>query len=282
MRRGNFFLVGTTDELIDSIIEFNSKPEYIRQILGNNPKYFVFTKFEDQIMFGLSKFCAFQNITPEVYIKEARRATSGGNTQEHIAKTTNQNWQEKSRFSKQIIAQFDNWISNIFPSHSNHAFWLLELANTKGKKTKVETGMSLKTFLDRLEKQRKIGEIGELIAFEFEAKRIGNLGCKRVDEHLFHVSLKHTSAGFDIYSSYKGERYIEVKSTTKEVGEFYITANEMQILEHFDEKAYLYIVKIEDLMGKIGTVTEIQCPIKHLREHGTFEPLLYRVGIQDL
>jgi hypothetical protein len=41
--------------------------------------------------FGLSKFCAFKNITFEEYIAGHRRRTGGGTTQKHIAWLTGQN-----------------------------------------------------------------------------------------------------------------------------------------------------------------------------------------------
>lgn len=82
--------VDTVDELADSTLEFNDKPEFWKAALGSGPRYFVHVVDNGTHAFGLSKFCAFKNIAVEDYLNIYRYKTDGGTTQKHIAWVTGQ------------------------------------------------------------------------------------------------------------------------------------------------------------------------------------------------
>ena len=73
---------------MESTLEFFSKPEFWKATTGNAPKYFVHIQNGEKHSFGLSKFCAFKDISVEEYISTCRYKTNGGTTQKYIAKLT--------------------------------------------------------------------------------------------------------------------------------------------------------------------------------------------------
>jgi len=114
----NHRFIENTDELIDSTLEFHNKPEFWKAVLGSAPKYFVHITNNGKHIFGLSKFCAFKNITVENYLSTYREETNGTITQKHIAKVMDKHWISKNKIDSGIRQSFDNWISDFFPNYN--------------------------------------------------------------------------------------------------------------------------------------------------------------------
>ncbi|MDP3929882.1 MAG: hypothetical protein Q8R57_12735 [Bacteroidota bacterium] len=148
-------------ELINSIISYNSSPEFIRSSLGGFPKYFVHTVINGNHYFGLSKFCAFNDISLLEYTSGVRKKANGHETQKHISKVCYEPWTTYDDSEYIIQKEFDNWINGIFPTYKKHqANFITVTTSTKitinKKKGKVDEKLN-----------RLIGEIGEKIALQY-------------------------------------------------------------------------------------------------------------------
>lgn len=273
--------VDTIDELTDSTLEFQDKPEFWKPALGSGPRYFVHVNDNGTDAFGLSKFCAFKNITIEDYLKTYRYKTDGGTTQKHIAWLTGQDWTPRVKIDNDIKKSFDSWISQFFPNYNLDNASFITLTKTGKAKRKREKLVSPKVLQDNLKLQGEIGQVGEEIAMSFEIQRLKDQGITNPDKYVDQVSKRNTAAGFDIYSSTKDEtRYIEVKSSLNDNPDFFITENEVQTLETMEQEAFLYLVHITDLTKKEGQVFKVLSdPIKQLRDNGTLKPIAYRAEI---
>lgn len=273
--------IDTIDELIDSTLEFHDKPEFWKAVLGSSPKYFVHVKNNVTNAFGLSKFCAFKNISIEDYLKTYRYKTDGGTTQKHIAWLTGQDWTPRTKIDNDIRESFDNWILQFFPNYRLDNASFITLTVTEKTKRRRKILVSPKDLEDNLRLQGEIGEIGEEIAMIFEMQRLKDKGIKNPDKYVDQVSKRNSAAGFDIYSATQEEtRYIEVKSSLNDNPDFFITENEVQTLETLGPDAFLYMVHITDLTKKEGQVFKILSdPIRQLKDSGTLKPIAYRAEI---
>jgi uncharacterized protein DUF3883 len=275
--------VTSIDELIDSAIEFYSKPEFYKEVLRSSPKYFVHIKINNKHLFGLSKFCAFKNISVEEYITTYRYREDGGTTQKYIARVTGQKWIERKKIDTEIKNAFDNWISKFFPNYSVDSALFITLPSEGVTKRESIKFITPKDLLENLKLQEEIGKVGERIALAFEIQRLKELGVKDPDTRVEHVATINPAAGYDIYSSAKEEtRYIEVKSSLNNNEEFFITENELQTLSTLGDKAFLYLVYITDLSKKFGQVFKVhKDPIKLLKENGILKPIAYKAKIKN-
>jgi hypothetical protein len=270
--------IKTSADLLVSTMEFYSNEEYWKPVIGNNPRYFVHYQDVNTHMFGLSKYCAFRNVSVERYISAYRYETSGGITQKHIAAITKKQWMPRRAVNSMVRNAFDSWIGAFFPNYNvgNASFITIDLQQgvtiNKGKKS--VTPEDLET---RLKLQQEIGKIGEEIAFEYEVSRLKKLGVKNPSKNVLHVSKSNCSAGYDIFSKLgKQERYIEVKSSVSLDGCFYISRGELRRLKELQEHAYIYLVHVTDVVNKKGTVyKEVNDPSAKLEQSGMIEPILY-------
>ncbi|MES2382165.1 MAG: hypothetical protein V4538_14055 [Bacteroidota bacterium] len=114
----NYKFVNNELELAQSVIEFFAKPKSWKKTTGNAPRYFVHIQNGGQHSFGLSKFCAFKNITVEEYLYNYRHKTNGGNTQKHIAKLTRKDWIPRKKIDYEIRKAFDEWITKFHPNYT--------------------------------------------------------------------------------------------------------------------------------------------------------------------
>jgi hypothetical protein len=138
----------------------------------------------------------------------------------------------------------------------------------------------------RLERQKEIGVVGELIAYRFELSRLLDLGVQDPDRWVEHVSVSDAALGFDIRSNPPGEevRYIEVKSSTTDSDSFpfFITKNEIDVLREYADQAYLYFVRVIDLQAEQGSVIRtMQNPIQELEANAILQAVQYK-GRLDL
>lgn len=277
----NYKFVDNEKELAQSTFEFFGKQEFWKAAIGNAPKYFVHIQNGKQHIFGLSKFCAFKNITVEEYISSYRYKTTGGNTQKHIAKLTGKSWVPIKKIDSEIGKEFDDWITEFHPNYNleNASFITIsQLANTKKQKRKF---IDPKTLEEKLKLQREIGEIGEKIAFEYELNRLSGIGIKNPEKFIEHTSKLNSSAGFDISSLVKKDnRFIEVKSSLNKNLNFFITENEYQTLNELGDNAFIYFVHITNFQEKTGKVFKtLKNPIEKLRIEGNLKPVAYRAHL---
>ncbi len=226
----DYKLVDNEEELALSTFEFSGKHEFWKATIGNAPKYFVHIQNGDKHTFGLSKFCAFKDITVEKYISSYRYKTNGGNTQKHISKLTGKDWIPRIRIDSEIREEFDNWISEFHPNYTleNASFITILLStNTYLNKAKF---IDSKTLEENLKLQREIEDIGEKIAFDYEVNRLLNNGIKNPEKFLEHTSKINSSAGFDISCLVKKENcFIEVKSSLNKKLDFFITLTNSEL-----------------------------------------------------
>ena len=255
-------------------MEFYGKPEYWKSALGAYPRYFVHFRNGDTDVFGLSKFIAFRDISLEDYLTKYRYETNGGKTQRYISRLTGKKWKTRNQIDKKTREAFDEWISEFFPKYSldNASFISLETLQKLEKKKSVF--VSPEKLQQQLKLQEEIGQSGEIIAIEFEMKRLKGAGMKNADDCIEHVSQRNSAAGFDILSSHRKEtRYIEVKASLNNNQDFFITENEVHVLRSFGEKAFLYLVHVENLKEKRGQVINvIRNPIRQLK----LKPVAYK------
>jgi hypothetical protein len=99
-------------------------------------------------------------------------------------------------------------------------------------------------YLERESRNRSLGLAGELLVMEYEARRLHDLGAKKLADRIDHVAkTKGDGMGFDILSfdSDGRERFIEVK-TTAYVAEtpFFISPNEVKFASEQADKFHLY------------------------------------------
>lgn len=119
--------VKSIDELVEAIIKFQSNPSVWREVVGNNPIYFVHLFSDGKHLFGLSKFCALKDLSLDDYIAGGRKMTNGTKTQEHIASILAKSWTPRSDMDKAIIKAFDLWITRFFPNYKIEKAMLMDI-----------------------------------------------------------------------------------------------------------------------------------------------------------
>jgi len=137
--------------------------------------------------------------------------------------------------------------------------------------------VSADQLLSQLDRNAATGLVGEVIALRYELERLHKCGCAKPKDYIKHVALEDVGAGYDIESTWPGEeRFIEVKSTTSDGSDFFITENECQVLAALGERAWLYRVVVVD--GESGDVRLcLQDPIKHIASDCKV-PVVWRVS----
>ena len=105
-------------ELVEATHEFYTSNLFWKDAVGNVPKYFVCVESNGAYSFGLSKFCAFRNISMEDYLTKFRHMAKGGRTQRHISWLTGKDWTAREKIDKSIRDSFDSWVLSFFPSYS--------------------------------------------------------------------------------------------------------------------------------------------------------------------
>lgn len=276
--------VTSIDDLINSVSEFYSKPQYWRAVVSQAPKYFLHIRNNGVDQFALSKFCAFKNALVEDYIGSNRYETNGTVTQKHIKRITNQDWLHRDNIDQETRTAFDKWIlgyHNNYNLNNSHFISITPNQYIPASKTKF---ISPEELSKQLILNKKIGEVGKRIALRFEANRIKELGGKVSNINPEMVSTKNTAAGYDIYSECKKEkRFIEVKTSITDDEKFYISSNEVNTLEKLSKSAYIYFVHITDLDNEIGSVVKIiNNPIQILKQNDLLNPILYSFSLMNI
>jgi len=270
--------IKNTKELADSVQAFMDSPEYWRDAIGSNPKYFVHLHGDNKALFGLSKFCAFRDISLEDYVVELRSTTGGGATQKHIKKICDTEWIPLASTSSELQKQFKKWFKSITDGRIGYEHIHIITINDKvnvEKRTKRQ--VSPEELQNRLAAQNEIGAAGEEIALTHEKNRLRALGVADAEADIVQVSLQNVAAGFDIRSKHRKDiRYIEVKSSTSVGAAVYVTPNELSTLKKHGDSAYLYVVHVTDVRKKEGKVIiELKNPFNDGRDTDWLEPCLF-------
>jgi len=99
-------------------------------------------------------------------------------------------------------------------------------------------------YLEREARNRSLGNAGERLVMEFEARRLYNEGAGHLSDRIEHVSdSKGDGLGFDILSfdADGRERFIEVKTTAYDAETpFFVSPNEVEFSGENSEQFHLY------------------------------------------
>lgn len=133
-----------------------------------------------------------------------------------------------------------------------------------------------------LDRRSEVGQAGELIAVNDELERLVRLGCAEPHHWVERVSLDDVGRGYDIASTWPGEeRFIEVKTTTREGSDFFLSANECNVLTELSENGWIYrVVLASDGSGVVQH--RWQDPMS--RFNSVMQPVVWRVkasGVSD-
>jgi len=111
-------------------------------------------------------------------------------------------------------------------------------------------------YLEREQRNNKLGELGEILAVQYEQWQLRKLGKNKLAEQVRWISKDDDGAGFDILSHNLdgSDKYIEVKTTKlgKETP-FYFSKNELLFSQRNKESYHLFRVFNFDSNTKIFT-----------------------------
>lgn len=137
-------------------------------------------------------------------------------------------------------------------------------------------GLAEEDFAALLERRSEVGRAGEMLVILDELERLKGCGCPKPDNYVKRVAETDVSRGYDVESTWPGEeRCIEVKTTTRAGSDFFITANEREVLAVLGERAWLYRVVI-DSKGEGKVETRLRDPMQLISE-GQMTPVVWRV-----
>lgn len=148
------------------------------------------------------------------------------------------------------------------PSKEERGTWkLTDLAHTKIPDLNNESVIENELTIDKmtqealeeiLEIQKAIGDFGEEIVKNYEVEKLNKLGMSDLCEKVKIISGSDCRAGFDIISfdEQGNEKYIEVKSSTTDESDFYISLNEINKSKELKNGYCLYLVRGIDLSKK--------------------------------
>ena len=147
--------------------------------------------------------------------------------------------------------------------------------STAGRSRRALTPEDLLTQLDR---RSELGRQGEAVAVLHEIERLRGLGCVSPEHHVRHVALDDVGVGYDIASLWLDhERCIEVKTSTQADADFYVSANEREVLAAKGKQAWIYRVLVRP--AESAVVMEIQDPMNP-DAGAEFTPQVWRVRIR--
>jgi hypothetical protein len=128
-----------------------------------------------------------------------------------------------------------------------------------------------------MERQSVTGRTGEETVVQDEIERLRRLGCSEPERFVKRIAEVDVGRGFDIESTWPGEeRCIEVKTTSQSGGDFFLTANEREVLAALGAKAWLYRVSI-DSAGKGVVETRLNDPMRVISDDD-LSPVVWRVA----
>lgn len=130
-------------------------------------------------------------------------------------------------------------------------------------------GTSPDTLNKLLKEDAEIGLEAELQVFKSEIDVVG----QRDAEHVVHIALKNTNAGFDIASTRRDQltdqlrmRLIEVKAVSPRNWSFTLTRNEYCVAKENSDSYFLYLVPVIDGTPEVSKMQVIQDPVMKLKD----------------
>ena len=150
-------------------------------------------------------------------------------------------------FSTNTNDKLADYREPIFPHNQMCEFINLDLINLNNKNSKHNKSNGKKVdYVADARRKTKLGDRGEKLVFDMEVARLKDEGREDLIKKICRVSQKSDSYGYDIlsYNSDGTKRYIEVKATSRSIGEtnFYISANELRIAKEMGDDYYIYLV----------------------------------------
>ena len=138
--------------------------------------------------------------------------------------------------------------------------------------------ISQKQIDDSLRIMKKVGNLGEEIALEYERERLEKIDCEKEAQNVERISEEFANAGFDI-RSFNGksndlnhDRFIEVKSSTDAEFSIYWSQNEMEFAKKYPDNYWIYFIpKIDLLKQTSDEPILIPNPIKNILENGGYD-----------
>jgi len=138
--------------------------------------------------------------------------------------------------------------------------------------------ISQKQIDDSLKIMKKIGNLGEEIALEYERERLTKIDCEKEAQNVEKISEEFANAGFDI-RSFDGKsedlnhnRFIEVKSSTDEEFSIHWSHNEMEFAKKYPDNYWIYFIPKIDLLNQTSDEPIlIQNPIKNILENNDYD-----------
>jgi hypothetical protein len=138
--------------------------------------------------------------------------------------------------------------------------------------------ISQKQIDDSLKIMKKIGNLGEEIALEYERERLVKLDCEKEAQNVERISEEVANAGYDI-RSFSGksddlihDRFIEVKSSTDSEFSIHWSHNEMEVAKKYPDNYWIYFIPKIDLLNQTSDEPIlIQNPIKNVLENGDYD-----------
>lgn len=149
----------------------------------------------------------------------------------------------------------------------------------------VPRRISQEALENQLARRKKIGDMGEKIALEFERARLAAMGRRQEASNVKLLSAEFVNAGYDMESFDLGEDgeihriYVEIKSSTGRKIDFHWSANELRQAEIHAENYWIYFVpNIDEQTESSDTPVRIQNPYRTVFCNSSFktEPSQYR------
>ena len=138
--------------------------------------------------------------------------------------------------------------------------------------------ISQKQIDDSLKIMKKIGNLGEQIALEWEKQRLLKLNCKKEAQNVEQISEEYANAGFDLRSfdgesdDLKYDRFIEVKSSTGSEFSIHWSHNEMEFAKKYPDNYWIYFIpKIDLLKQSSDEPILIPNPIKNIFKNNDYD-----------
>ncbi len=138
--------------------------------------------------------------------------------------------------------------------------------------------ISQKQIDDSLKIMKKIGNLGEEIALEYERERLEEMGCTKEAQNVEQISQEFANAGFDIRSfdgkseDLNHDRFIEVKSSTDTEFSIHWSHNEMEFAKKYPDNYWIYFIPKIDLLNQTSDEPIlIQNPIKNVLENSDYD-----------
>lgn len=151
----------------------------------------------------------------------------------------------------------------------------------EGATQRIRRQLTAEELQRQLDRNSKTGRAGELLVLQEEQQRLRELGCLNPEHYVKRVAETDVGRGYDVESTWPGhERCIEVKSTTFEGSDFFISENERHVLTQLGSAGWLYRVLVNaDGAGRV--VSRMQDPFGHISsQHMT--PMVWRIAAEVL